>query len=82
MNAALRAGELMERVDPSPADNGRSGARSIVSSCRGDGMGKLPALSLGCTLAAAALFQPASMGPPRAAKAADTPASDKTKAIS
>jgi len=45
-------------------------------------MGKLLALSLACTLASAALFQPALMGPPRAAKAAETPASDKTKAIS
>jgi hopanoid biosynthesis associated RND transporter like protein HpnN len=33
-------------------------------------MGKLLALSLACTLAAAALFQPALMGPPRGAKAA------------
>ena len=33
-------------------------------------MGKLLALSLGCTLLSAALFQPALMGPPRAAKAA------------
>jgi hopanoid biosynthesis associated RND transporter like protein HpnN len=31
-------------------------------------MGKLLALSLGCTLASAALFQPALMGPPRKAK--------------
>jgi uncharacterized protein len=33
-------------------------------------MGKLLALSLACTLASAALFQPALMGPPRTAKAA------------
>jgi uncharacterized protein len=45
-------------------------------------MGKLLALSLACTLAAAALFQPALMGPPRAAKPADTPAADKTTATS
>jgi hopanoid biosynthesis associated RND transporter like protein HpnN len=32
-------------------------------------MGKLLALSLACTLASAALFQPALMGPPRASKA-------------
>jgi hypothetical protein len=31
-------------------------------------MGKLLALSLACTLAAAVLFQPALMGPPREAK--------------
>ena len=31
-------------------------------------MGKLLALSLACTLASAALFQPALMGPPRASK--------------
>jgi uncharacterized protein len=34
-------------------------------------MGKLLALSLACTLASAALFQPALMGPPRASKAKD-----------
>jgi uncharacterized protein len=45
-------------------------------------MGKLLALSLACTLASAALFQPALMGPPRTAKADATGASDKTKAIS
>jgi uncharacterized protein len=44
-------------------------------------MGKLLALSLACTLASAALFQPALMGPPRATKAANTDALDKTKAI-
>ncbi|MGH6676357.1 MAG: MMPL family transporter, partial [Xanthobacteraceae bacterium] len=38
-------------------------------------MGKLLALSLACTLASAALFQPALMGPPRSAKTPDTPAS-------
>jgi uncharacterized protein len=43
-------------------------------------MGKLLALSLACTLASAALFQPALMGPPRTAKAAN--ALDKTKTIS
>ena len=43
-------------------------------------MGKLLALSLACTLAAAALFQPALMGPPRPAKAADTPAAGKKPA--
>jgi uncharacterized protein len=45
-------------------------------------MGKLLALSLACTLVSAALFQPALMGPPRAAKAVDAGALDKTKAIS
>jgi uncharacterized protein len=45
-------------------------------------MGKLLALSLACTLASAALFQPALMGPPRPAKAADAGALDKTKVIS
>ncbi len=44
-------------------------------------MGKLLALSLACTLASAALFQPALMGPPRAAQA-DAAGSDKIKAIS
>lgn len=44
-------------------------------------MGKLLALSLACTLASAALFQPALMGPPRAAGAAATPDAAKTKAI-
>jgi hypothetical protein len=39
-------------------------------------MGKLLALSLACTLASAALFQPALMGPPRTLKAPD-PAADK-----
>jgi predicted RND superfamily exporter protein len=39
-------------------------------------MGKLLALSLACTLASAALFQPALMGPPRTLKATD-PAADK-----
>ena len=34
-------------------------------------MGKLLALSLACTLVSAALFQPALMGPPRRAKAAN-----------
>jgi uncharacterized protein len=41
-------------------------------------MGKLLALSLACTLAAAALFQPALMGQPRTLKAADAPEADKT----
>ncbi len=41
-------------------------------------MGKLLALSLACTLGAAALFQPALMGPPRAAKPADAADSDRT----
>jgi uncharacterized protein len=36
-------------------------------------MGKLLALSLACTLASAALFQPALMGPPRASKAEARP---------
>ena len=45
-------------------------------------MGKLLALSLACTLASAALFQPALMGPPRGAKAPDAASSDKSKAIS
>lgn len=46
-------------------------------------MGKLLALSLACTLASAALFQPALMGPPRAAaKADDDGVSDKTKPVS
>jgi len=34
-------------------------------------MGKLLALSLACTLASTALFQPALMGPPRASRAED-----------
>jgi hypothetical protein len=42
-------------------------------------MGKLLALSLACTLASAALFQPALMGPPRASKAEDAGGPDKTK---
>jgi uncharacterized protein len=37
-------------------------------------MGKLPALSLVCTMAAAVLFQPALMGPPRDKKAAEASA--------
>jgi uncharacterized protein len=45
-------------------------------------MGKLLALSLACTLASAALFQPALMGPPRAAKASNVAGSDKSKASS
>ena len=45
-------------------------------------MGKLLALSLACTLASAALFQPALMGPPRAAKTADAVVSEKTTASS
>jgi hopanoid biosynthesis associated RND transporter like protein HpnN len=40
-------------------------------------MGKLLALSLACTLASAALFQPALMGPPRAAKGADSASPDR-----
>jgi predicted RND superfamily exporter protein len=40
-------------------------------------MGKLLALSLACTLASAALFQPALMGPPRSLKAPDSAATDK-----
>jgi len=40
-------------------------------------MGKLLALSLACTLAAAALFQPALMGPPRTAKNAAARHADK-----
>jgi len=42
-------------------------------------MGKLLALSLACTLASAALFQPALMGPPRAAGAVAPPGKTKTK---
>ncbi len=42
-------------------------------------MGKLLALSLACTLASAALFQPALMGPPRASKPAGTPTSDQSQ---
>jgi uncharacterized protein len=38
-------------------------------------MGKLLALSLACTLASAALFQPALMGPPRSAKSPNSPVS-------
>jgi uncharacterized protein len=45
-------------------------------------MGKLLALSLACTLASAALFRPALMGPPRTAKPAAMPAAAKTKASS
>jgi uncharacterized protein len=41
-------------------------------------MGKLLALSLACTLAAAALFQPALMGPPRTAKNVDKTDSART----
>jgi uncharacterized protein len=37
-------------------------------------MGKLLALSLVCTMAAAVLFQPALMGPPRDKKAAEASA--------
>jgi uncharacterized protein len=40
-------------------------------------MGKLLALSLACTLASAALFQPALMGPPRSVKVPDPAATDK-----
>jgi predicted RND superfamily exporter protein len=40
-------------------------------------MGKLLALSLACTLASAALFQPALMGPPRSLKAPDPAGTDK-----
>jgi hopanoid biosynthesis associated RND transporter like protein HpnN len=40
-------------------------------------MGKLLALSLACTLASAALFQPALMGPPRSLKAPDSAGTDK-----
>ncbi len=40
-------------------------------------MGKLLALSLACTLASAALFQPALMGPPRSDKAPDAAGTDK-----
>jgi len=43
-------------------------------------MGKLLALSLACTLASAALFQPALMGPPRTSGAAVPPGKAKTKA--
>ncbi len=45
-------------------------------------MGKLLALSLACTLASAALFQPALMGRPRTAKAGNAGALDKTKPVS
>ncbi|HWL73383.1 MAG TPA: MMPL family transporter, partial [Burkholderiaceae bacterium] len=41
-------------------------------------MGELLALSLACTLASAALFQPALMGPPRRGKEASEVASDTT----
>ncbi|MGA2128082.1 MAG: hypothetical protein ABSG76_18250, partial [Xanthobacteraceae bacterium] len=37
-------------------------------------MGKLMALTLACTLAAAVLFQPVLMGPPRQARAGRPPA--------
>jgi hypothetical protein len=40
-------------------------------------MGKLLALSLACTLASAALFQPALMGPPRFRKVPDPAGTDK-----
>jgi hopanoid biosynthesis associated RND transporter like protein HpnN len=40
-------------------------------------MGKLLALSLACTLASAALFQPALMGPPRSLKVPDPAGTDK-----
>jgi uncharacterized protein len=41
-------------------------------------MGKLLALSLACTLASAALFQPALMGPPRTAAAAGSAEADES----
>jgi predicted RND superfamily exporter protein len=42
-------------------------------------MGKLLALSLLCTLAAAALYQPALMGPPRKAELASAGAAPSVK---